>query len=545
MVKVNTINGQKFRQMIICGANQLEEHKKLVDEMNVFPVPDGDTGTNMSLTVTSAVKEMLQTDSESVSDIAKALSSGALRGARGNSGVILSQLFRGFYKGIKGHDTLDSVTFAQGVQKGVEVAYKAVMKPKEGTILTVARGAAEAASDMALATEDIQAVVDKLTEEAQETLKKTPDMLPVLKEAGVVDSGGQGLVYIYTGLSEAMKRTDDKLDEVMAFTGRKEKKAEQENLYCVEAVIKVANGTVNTETDLEEDLQRIGKAVIVLRENDEVKIHVHTEKPGDVLTECLGLGALTTTKVENIAIHHEHILGLQEKAQQAAAMAKEQPPKEIGFIAVSAGEGLKTIFTQLGVDYVISGGQTMNPSTEDILSAAKQVNAQDIFVLPNNKNIILAAQQAVYLLKDKTLHVIPTKSIPQGIAAMISYMPGESAEVNEANMNEGVQSVTSGSVTHAVRDTHIGEFDIKVNDILALKNGEISHVGKDLMQTTKDLLDDMVSEDTSIVTIYYGEDSGAEACDALKEYIQQDHPDVEVEIQDGGQPVYYFLLSAE
>ena len=540
---MNTINGQKFRQMLVAGANRLEAEKKLVDEMNVFPVPDGDTGTNMSLTVTSAIKEVMSVSSDSVSDIAKALSSGALRGARGNSGVIVSQLFRGLYKVLKGNDTIDSLILASAMQRGVATAYKAVMKPKEGTILTVAKAAAEKAAEVALVSEDLVHVMEEAVLSAEEILEKTPEMLPVLKEAGVVDAGGKGLTLIYRGFYEALQREDCDIDPILALSqgaADKEKEAPKA-VYCVELSVDTGSfeNTEKKAQELEEAVKGMGVSTLSGFAGREIKLHIHTEKPADVMSAAMGFGPMKTVKIENMEVSHQHILGLKKPVKV------EEPRKEIGFITISVGEGLKNIFTELGVDHVISGGQTMNPSTEDILQGADCVNADHIFVLPNNKNIILAAQQASLMSKEKKIHVIPTKSIPQGIAAMISYMPGESVESNMEQMTESLDAVTSGAVTYAIRDTHMGEFEIREGDILALKNGDMCHVGQDLMDTTRQLIDEMITDETGIFTIYFGSDSSREQADELSAYISEKYPAVEIEIQEGDQPIYYFLLSAE
>ena len=530
--------------MLVAGANRLEAQKKLVDEMNVFPVPDGDTGTNMSLTVTSAVKEVMAVSSDSVSDIAKALSSGALRGARGNSGVIVSQLFRGLYKGLKGCETIDSLTLASAMQRGVATAYKAVMKPKEGTILTVAKAAAEKAAEVSLQSDDLVQVMEEALKSAEEILEKTPEMLPVLKEAGVVDAGGKGLTLIYRGFYEALLREDTEIDPIMALSQNQPKAEEQAAktaVYCVELIVDSGSfeNTENKAGKLEEAVKGLGTGVLSGFAGKDIKLHLHTEKPADVLSLAMDFGPLKQVKIENMEISHQHVLGLKKPVKA------EEPRKEIGFITISVGEGLKSIFTELGVDHVISGGQTMNPSTEDILQGAECVNADHIFVLPNNKNIILAAQQAALMSKEKKLHVLPSKSVPQGIAAMIGYMPGESVESNIEQMTESLEAVTSGAVTYAVRDTHMGEFEIKEGDILALKNGDMCRVGQDLMQTTRDLIDEMITDETGIFTIYFGSDSSREQAEELGAYINSKYDAVEVEIQEGDQPIYYFLLSAE
>lgn len=550
---MNTISGQKFRQMLVAGANALEANKKMVDEMNVFPVPDGDTGTNMSLTVNSAVKEVIKVESGAAGDIAKALSSGALRGARGNSGVIVSQLFRGLAKGLKGCEEINAITFATAMENGIETAYKAVMKPKEGTILTVAKVAAAKCLEAALQSDDLIDVFTQAIESGEETLQKTPEMLPVLKEAGVVDAGGKGLLVIYGGMLEALKREDEEIDPLLCLSGGAQVQSggatssqaafSTESIefgYCTEFIVEGVENAEEKEDDVRAYLSTIGDSLVVVADGDLIKIHVHTNDPGLAIQKGVSLGSLSSIKVDNMRLQHQNILSME------AAPVKEEPRKDIGFITISVGEGLSNIFKELGVDYVISGGQTMNPSTEDILEATKKINADHIFVLPNNKNIILAAQQATYLMEEgKQLHVIPSRSIPQGITAMISYMPGESAEANEAQMTESLSTVVSGSVTYAVRDTRMGEFEIKADNILALKNDEICHVGQDLIKTTKKLLESMVSDETSLVTIYYGEDATEGEAEELKEHVEEICPGVEVEIQEGGQPLYYYLLSAE
>jgi len=550
---VNTISGQKFRQMLVAGANALEANKKMVDEMNVFPVPDGDTGTNMSLTVNSAVKEVIKVESGAAGDIAKALSSGALRGARGNSGVIVSQLFRGLAKGLKGCEEINAITFATAMENGIETAYKAVMKPKEGTILTVAKAAAAKCLEAALQSDDLIDVFTQAIESGEETLQKTPEMLPVLKEAGVVDAGGKGLLVIYGGMLEALKREDEEIDPLLCLSGGAQVQSggttssqaafSTESIefgYCTEFIVEGVENAEEKEDDVRAYLSTIGDSLVVVADGDLIKIHVHTNDPGLAIQKGVSLGSLSSIKVDNMRLQHQNILSME------AAPVKEEPRKDIGFITISVGEGLSNIFKELGVDYVISGGQTMNPSTEDILEATKKINADHIFVLPNNKNIILAAQQATYLMEEgKQLHVIPSRSIPQGITAMISYMPGESAEANEAQMTESLSTVVSGSVTYAVRDTRMGEFEIKADNILALKNDEICHVGQDLIKTTKKLLESMVNDETSLVTIYYGEDATEGEAEELREHVEEICPGVEVEIQQGGQPLYYYLLSAE
>ena len=430
------------------------------------------------------------------------------------------------------------------MQRGVATAYKAVMKPKEGTILTVAKAAAEKAAEVSLQSDDLVQMMGEALNSAEDILEKTPEMLPVLKEAGVVDAGGKGLTLIYRGFYEALLREDTEIDPILALSQNSEQK-ESENaskaVYCVELAVDTGSFE-NTESKagkLEEAVKKSGTNVLSGFAGKDIKLHIHTENPAEVLSLAMEFGPLKQVKIENMEISHQHILGLKKPVKT------EEPRKEIGFITISVGEGLKSIFTELGVDHVISGGQTMNPSTEDILQGAECVNADHIFVLPNNKNIILAAQQAALMCKGKQLHVLPSKSVPQGIAAMIGYMPGESVESNIEQMTESLEAVTSGAVTYAVRDTHMGEFEIKEGDILALKNGDMCHVGQDLMQTTRELIDEMITDETGIFTIYFGSDSSRAQAEELSDYITSKYASVEVEIQEGDQPIYYFLLSAE
>ncbi|MBO6158618.1 MAG: DAK2 domain-containing protein [Firmicutes bacterium] len=539
---MKTIGGQKFKQMLVAGANRLEKDKKIVDEMNVFPVPDGDTGTNMSLTVTSAVKEVLAVQTDSCADIAKALSSGALRGARGNSGVIVSQLFRGMSKALKGFDTIDAFLFAQALSRGVATAYKAVMKPKEGTILTVAKAAAAKADEISKEADDLALIMENTVLAAEDMLEQTPELLPVLKEAGVVDSGGKGLCLMYRGFLEALLREDDTIDPVIALgQGEASEEPQKEAMFCTELLVLTGSASEAEEglAKIRKELRGMGQDLETGTVSSQLMIRIHTPHPGEVLEKALALGNLKEIKIENMEVSHRHILKIEEPAK------KNEPRKAVGFLAISVGDGLEQIFSELGVDKVLSGGQTMNPSTDDILHGAAQINADHIIVLPNNKNIILAAKQAALMSKDKTIHVLPSKSVPQGITAMISYVPDDSLEDNLARMEESMELVTSGAVTYAVRDTHMGDFAIKEGNILALRNGDICQVGEDLMDTTRLLVDQMITDETGIFTIYYGLDSSKEDAETLSAYILENYPDTEVEIQEGDQPIYYFLLSAE
>ena len=549
----NRLDAEQFRRMIVAGANRLEENKKEVDELNVFPVPDGDTGTNMSLTVMSAAREVLKAgDDASVEVVAKALSSGALRGARGNSGVIVSQLFRGMYRGLKGTEEIDAAAWANAMRQGVETAYKAVMRPKEGTILTVARGMAEAAVDAAIEEEDLAELLKLVIERGEEVLEKTPDMLPVLKEAGVVDAGGKGLLYLYKGMYEAL--TDENVSlkkeepaEVKA-PGQAQAAFDTESItygYCTEFIVHCAQAEQHEEM-MRAYLSSIGDSLVVVADDDLIKIHVHTNDPGLAIQKGLSIGYLSNMKIDNMRLQHQNLL-MQEMPQEAEAPEKEAPAehKEFGFIAVSMGEGLTKILKELGVDQVITGGQTMNPSTEDVLNAIEKINADHIFILPNNKNIILAAQQAAALIQDKEILVVQTRNVPQGITAMLNFASDFSAEENLKMMEEAIQEVHTGMTTFAIRDTHLGDFEIHKDDILGMLDGELSVVDRDVDVVSKELIDRLVEMDKELFTVYYGEDATPDSAQALADYIMQKMPDGEVEVHDGGQPLYHYIISAE
>ena len=560
-VKINSINAAVLAKMFLNGAKNLESKKEWINELNVFPVPDGDTGTNMSMTILSAAKEVSALEQPDIASIAKAISSGSLRGARGNSGVILSQLFRGFTKVIGKEQELTVPVVAAAFQKAVETAYKAVMKPKEGTILTVARGAADKAAQMAEETDDLVCFLEEVIKEAERVLKKTPDMLPVLKQAGVVDSGGQGLVVILQGTFDALlgREIDTTIEagpspEVRKIT--KETEAEIKFGYCTEFII-VLNDPL---TDQEERkykafLESIGDSIVVVADDEIVKTHVHTNDPGLAIQEALTHGSLSKIKIDNMREEHqERLIKDAQKlaAQQAEAktaqkqeLSKEQEHKDIGFIAVSVGEGLSEVFRGLGADHMIEGGQTMNPSTEDILNAIAQVPADHIFVLPNNKNIILAANQAAALSEEKQVHVIPTKTIPQGITALINFIPEQSAEENESRMLEEIKNVKTGQVTYAVRDTVIDDKEIRQDDYMGIGDKTILAVGKELEQVTLEMAESMIDDDAAIVSIYYGEEVKEDDAAAIAEKIMAGHDDLEVEVQYGGQPIYYYLISVE
>ncbi len=556
-MEINSINAAVLAKMFLNGAKNLESKKEWINELNVFPVPDGDTGTNMSMTILAAAKEVSALEHPDMASIAKAMSSGSLRGARGNSGVILSQLFRGFAKVIGKEQEVTVPVLSHAVQKAVETAYKAVMKPKEGTILTVARGAADKAAQMAEETNDMVLFLDEVIKEAERVLKKTPDMLPVLKQAGVVDSGGQGLVVILQGAYDALLGKELDTASITASAGvgaaakiTKETEAEIKFGYCTEFIIVLDHPLLDhQERKYKSFLESIGDSIVVVADDEIVKTHVHTNDPGLAIQEALTHGSLSRIKIDNMREEHQErlIKDAQKVAEMQAAQADAAPQeqKEIGFIAVSAGDGLSEVFRGLGADYMIEGGQTMNPSTEDILNAVEKVAADHVFVLPNNKNIILAANQAAELSEEKKVHVIPTKTIPQGITALINFIPEQTAEENEARMLEEIENVKTGQVTYAVRDTVIDEKEIRQDDYMGIGDKTILAVGKDLAQVTLAMAESMIDEDSAIVSIYYGEDVTEDDANAIAQKIQAVSDELEVEVQYGGQPIYYYLISVE
>ena len=565
-MEITSINSKLLARMFLAGAKNLDSKKDWINELNVFPVPDGDTGTNMTMTIMSAAKEVSSLTEPTMAELAKAISSGSLRGARGNSGVILSQLFRGFCKVIKEYDEIDVTILCEACQKAVETAYKAVMKPKEGTILTVAKGAAEKALELSDETEDVVTFVEEVIKQAEYVLDQTPEMLPVLKQAGVVDSGGQGLVQVLKGAYDALigKEIDYTIEG--APTGAApakisaETEAEIKFGYCTEFII-VLNAPMsdNEEHAYKAFLESIGDSIVVVADDEIVKTHVHTNDPGLALQKALTFGSLSKIKIDNMREEHQEKLikdsqklAAQQKAEEEAyeaAQADEKtnnmPAKEMGFVSVSIGEGLTDIFKGLGVDYLIEGGQTMNPSTEDMLNAIEHVNAKTVFILPNNKNIIMAANQAVDLVEDKQIIVIPTKTIPQGITALVNYIPDHSAEENKEQMMAEIENVKTGQVTYAVRDTEIDGKTIKQNDFMGIGDKSILSVGTDLKATTLEMVDAMVDEDSAIVSIYFGSDSDEDSANELAAAIEEKYPDVEVEVNDGGQPIYYYVISVE
>ena len=553
---LSSLDAAVLAKMFLNGAKNLESKKEWINELNVFPVPDGDTGTNMTMTIMSAAKEVSALKEPDMASIAKAMSSGSLRGARGNSGVILSQLFRGFTKVIAKETQVTVPILAAAIQKAVETAYKAVMKPKEGTILTVARGAADKAAELAEETDNLVYFIDEVVKEAELVLKKTPEMLPVLKQAGVVDSGGQGLVVILQGAYDALLGREIDYDiqaepqsAVRKIT--KETEAEIKFGYCTEFII-VLNQPLaeGQERRYKSFLESIGDSIVVVADDEIVKTHVHTNDPGLAIQEALKHGSLSKIKIDNMREEHqERLIKDAEKLaaqQEAAAESKEDVPyKEAGFIAVSAGSGLSEVFKGLGADYIIEGGQTMNPSTEDILNAVNRVHADHVFVLPNNKNIILAADQAADLCEQQKIHVIPTKTIPQGITALINYIPEQSVEDNRDRMLEEIKHVKTGQVTYAVRDTVIDDKEIRQDDYMGIGDRTILAVGKELDKVTLEMAECMVEEDSAIVSIFYGEDVKEEDAQAIAQKLMDRHEDLEVEVQYGGQPIYYYLISVE
>ena len=565
-MEITSINSKLLARMFLAGAKNLDSKKDWINELNVFPVPDGDTGTNMTMTIMSAAKEVSSLTEPTMAELAKAISSGSLRGARGNSGVILSQLFRGFCKVIKEYDEIDVTILCEACQKAVETAYKAVMKPKEGTILTVAKGAAEKALELSDETEDVVTFVEEVIKQAEYVLDQTPEMLPVLKQAGVVDSGGQGLVQVLKGAYDALigKEIDYTIEG--APTGAApakisaETEAEIKFGYCTEFII-VLNAPMsdNEEHAYKAFLESIGDSIVVVADDEIVKTHVHTNDPGLALQKALTFGSLSKIKIDNMREEHQEKLikdsqklAAQQKAEEEAYEATQadektnnMPAKEMGFVSVSIGEGMNEVFRGLGVDYLIEGGQTMNPSTEDMLNAIEHVNAKTVFILPNNKNIIMAANQSVDLVEDKQIIVIPTKTIPQGITALVNYIPDHSAEENKEQMMAEIENVKTGQVTYAVRDTEIDGKTIKQNDFMGIGDKSILSVGTDLKATTLEMVDAMVDEDSAIVSIYFGSDSDEDSANELAAAIEEKYPDVEVEVNDGGQPIYYYVISVE
>ncbi len=556
---IKTIDAQTLKKMFLAGAASIEAKKEIINELNVFPVPDGDTGTNMTLTIMSAVKEVNSLNNPTIEELAKAISGGSLRGARGNSGVILSQLFRGFTKEIKDYKEINVTVMTNALQKAVETAYRAVMKPKEGTILTVARGAAEKAAQLVSETDDLVYFSREVIAHMEVVLKNTPELLPVLKEAGVVDSGGQGLLEIVKGAYDALIGKEVSLTNVsiseVAPEGRTREKISTDDIkfgYCTEFIIMLEKEySENTEEEFKAYLELIGDSLVVVSDEDIVKVHVHTNDPGLAIQRALTYGSLTKMKIDNMREEHnervileaEKIAGEQKKEEIKPVVNK--PRKKAGFIAVSMGDGLDEIFTGLGVDHIIKGGQTMNPSTEDMLNAISEVNADNIFILPNNGNIILAAEQAKHLTEDKNICVIPSKTVPQGITAVINFVYDKSPEENAARMTEEMQKVKSGQVTYAVRDTSLDGKEIKQGNIMGIGDKTILSVGDEIKSTTIELIQCLANEDSELISLYYGEEVKEEDANSLAEEVMELYPDLDVEVHYGGQPIYYYVLSVE
>ncbi len=571
---LNVIDAKMLSKMFLAGAKNLEHKKEWINELNVFPVPDGDTGTNMSMTIMSAAKEVAAIAEPDMVSLAKAISSGSLRGARGNSGVILSQLFRGFTKVIKEYDEINAAILASACDKAVETAYKAVMKPKEGTILTVAKGAAKRANDLAMAGEkDLEVFISEVIKEADAVLAQTPEMLPVLKQAGVVDSGGQGLVEVLRGAYDAFlgkeldlsfaavpQKADTSKEKGMMTPGiEAQANAEIKFCYCTQFLIMLNKPfNIKQEMDFKEYLSSIGDSIVVVADDEIVKVHVHTNDPGLAMQKALRYGSLTTIIIENMRLERdEKVSDMMEKQMQSTELPDRTTPdsndseavssehKDTGFIAVSIGEGMNEIFRSLGVDYIIEGGQTMNPSTEDMLNAIEKINADNIFIFPNNKNIILAANQAKQLTTDKNIIVIPTKTVPQGITAIINYVPDISIAENEAVMSEEVRHVATGQVTYAVRDTMIDNKEIHQGDFMGIGDQGILAVGTDLHTVAFNMVKEMMSDAYELISIYYGDIIKEEQAQKLADLIQAEFGSCDVELQFGGQPIYSYIISAE
>lgn len=550
----NTINAEMLKKMFLAGAANLDANKEMINELNVFPVPDGDTGTNMTLTIMSAAKEVSALEQTDMKTLAKAISSGSLRGARGNSGVILSQLLRGFTKGIREFDEIDVATLAKATVRAKETAYKAVMKPKEGTILTVARGMAEKAEELAETTEDLDVFIPEVLKHGQAVLEQTPEMLPVLKEAGVVDSGGQGLMEVLRGAYDAYQGKEVDYSAIAASAGTKmtrvgeQAQADIKFGYCTEFIIMLDKKfDEQDEQKFKAYLESIGDSIVCVADDDIVKIHVHTNDPGLAIQKALTYGQLSRMKIDNMREEHQEklIKDAEKLAAQQAEAKKQEERKPMGFITVSIGEGMNEIFRELGADYIIEGGQTMNPSTDDMLQAIAQVAADTIFILPNNKNIILAANQAKDLTEDKEIIVIPTKTVPQGVTAIINFMPDQDAKANEEMMCEEIQNVKTGQVTYAVRDTHIDDKEIHEGDIMGIADQGIVAVGESVEKVSLEMLQTLVDEDTSLISLYYGEDVQEEDASKLAEEVEALYPEIDIDLHLGGQPIYYYVMSVE
>ncbi|MCI6004426.1 MAG: DAK2 domain-containing protein [Blautia sp.] len=557
-MNTKTIDAKILSRMFLAGAKNLEAKKEWINELNVFPVPDGDTGTNMTLTIMSAASEVGSLHDPDMETLAKAISSGSLRGARGNSGVILSQLLRGFTRSVRKSSELTAEDIAAAMEKGVETAYKAVMKPKEGTILTVAREAAARAAEIAEDSEDLETFFNEVFAHAEATLEKTPEMLPVLKEAGVVDSGGQGLLEVYRGAIDGFLGKEIDYSSFSTSGGpavtkiSPQAEADIKFGYCTEFIILLNNPMPEEEEhSFKEFLTSIGDSIVLVADDEIVKVHVHTNHPGQAIERALTYGALSRMKIDNMREEHQEKLikdaekMAREQAEQEAAAKEAEPPKEYGFISVSVGKGLTEIFKELGVDYLIEGGQTMNPSTEDMLNAIDRVNAKTIYIFPNNKNIVLAANQARDLTEDKEIIVVPTKTIPQGITALISFVPEKSSQENADTMMDAVSKVKTGQITYAVRDTRIDDKEIHEGDIMGIGDSGMLAVGKERAEVAKETVAAMMDDEAEVISVYYGADISEEEAEELTAFLEEEYPECEVELNMGGQPIYYYVISVE
>ena len=555
---INTIDAAMLKKCFLAGAANLEAKKEIINELNVFPVPDGDTGTNMTMTILSAAKEVSNIASPNFENLSKAISGGSLRGARGNSGVILSQLFRGFTKEIKSVTVIDAPILARAFQKATETAYKAVMKPKEGTILTVAKGLSDKMNELACENGDLEEILGQVLEHGRYVLSQTPEMLPVLKEAGVVDSGGQGLIEVLSGIYDCLLGKEIDLTAALGTTTTAKVEADTTQAdikygYCTEFIINIEKKFDNgDELNFKAYLELIGDSIVVVADDEIVKVHVHTNDPGLAIQKALTYGSLSKMKIDNMREEHREKLikeaqkaEAEKKAAEEAAKKPAEPKKKYGFISVSAGAGLSEIFEGLGVDVVIEGGQTMNPSTEDMLNVIDKVNAENVFILPNNSNIILAANQAQSIVTDKNVYVVPSKTIPQGITALINFDESADAEANFDNMSSEMKNVKTGQVTYAVRDTSMDGKEIKQNDIMGIGDKTILSVGKDIEETTIDMLSQLIDDDSELISVYYGEDVSSEQVDSLTAKIEETYPDLDLEVHSGGQPIYYYIVSVE
>ena len=555
---INTIDAAMLKKCFLAGAANLEAKKEVSNELNVFPVPDGDTGTNMTMTILSAAKEVSAISVPNFENLSKAISGGSLRGARGNSGVILSQLFRGFTKEIKTATVIDAPVLAKAFQKATETAYKAVMKPKEGTILTVAKGLSDKMNELACENGDLEEILGEVIEHGRYVLSQTPEMLPVLKEAGVVDSGGQGLIEVVSGAYDCLLGKEIDLTAALGSgtSAKVEADAVQADIkfgYCTEFIINVEKKFDNgDELNFKAYLESIGDSIVVVADDEIVKVHVHTNDPGLAIQKALTYGSLSRMKIDNMREEHKEKLikeaekaEAEKKAAEEAAKKPAEPKKKYGFISVSAGAGLSEIFEGLGVDVVIEGGQTMNPSTEDMLNAIDKVNAENVFIFPNNSNIILAANQAQSIVTDKNVYVVPSKTIPQGITALINFDESADADANFENMSSEMKNVKTGQVTYAVRDTSMDGKEIKQNDIMGIGDKTILSVGKDIESTTIDMLSQLIDDDSDLISVYYGEDVTSEQVDKLTAKLEEAYPDLDLEVHSGGQPIYYYIVSVE